>query len=169
MSPKSRLSTHRMTAVLFSFGAIASSLAIVGCSSDSPTEPETETETGITLTDLVGSWIATSDVHTNNADASETFDLVGAGGEVRTTVLANGGARTWVTLGTFSDEWDAAVTIFGSTLSSDPVEAGRPTRVWQITLVNGVLTMTDDSAEFDFTMTGAAPVSTTEVVVFIRN
>jgi len=138
--------------------------ALIACGDDdSPTEP-----TGITIGDLVGSWSATSDTHTNNADAGETFDMIGAGGEVRFTMLPGGGTRFWAIFGTVDDEWDSAVTVSGSTLISDPVEAGRPTRTWDITLVNGVLTATDTDSEWDFTQTGATPVSTTEVIVFVR-
>ncbi len=136
---------------------------LVGCSDD-PAEPN-----GLTLADLVGSWIATSDTHTNNANAAETFDIVANGGQVRTTVLATGSARTWVEFGTFMDEWDSALSLNGNTLTSDPVEAGRPTRTWTISLVDDVVTMTDANAEFDFTLMDAPPVSTTEVVVFVRN
>jgi hypothetical protein len=95
--------------------------------------------------------------------------MISNGGEVRVTVLANGGTRTWVEFDTFSDEWDSATTVNGSTLTSDPVEAGRPTRVWTFTLVNGTLTMTDAASEWDFTLTDATPVSATEVVVRVRN
>jgi hypothetical protein len=139
--------------------------AALGCSDDDPAGPDT----GITIGDLVGSWIATSDTHTSNVDAAQTFDIVAAGGEVRVTVLANGGARTWVDFGTFQDEWDSAISIAGTTLTADPVEPGRTTRVWEITLANGVLTMTDANAEFDFTLSGATPSSSTEVVVLVRN
>lgn len=138
---------------------------VAGCGDDDPTSPEG----GITLGDLVGSWIATSDTHTNSADPTETFDMIAAGGEVRVTVLASGGVRTWVDFGTFSDEWDSAVTLSGNSLTSDPVEVGRPTVVWTVTLVNDVLTLTRPDGEWDFTLTGAPPVSTTEVVVFVRN
>lgn len=137
---------------------------LAGCGGDDPVEPE-----GLTMADLVGSWIATSDTHTNNANAAETFDVVAAGGEIRLTLLTSGGVRTWVEFGTFSDEWDSAVTLSGSTLTSDPVEEGRPTRVWTVTLIGDVLTLTDTDSEFDFTLTGAPPVSTTEVVVLIPN
>jgi hypothetical protein len=138
---------------------------VAGCGDDDPSAPET----GLTLGDLVGSWIATSDTHTNNANAAESFDMIAAGGEVRVTVLASGGARTWVEFGTFSDEWDAAITLSGNTLTSDPVEVGRPTVTWTVTLVNDVLTLTRTDAEWDFTLTGAQPVSTTEVIAFVPN
>jgi hypothetical protein len=134
------------------------------CGDDDPAGPE-----GLTLNDLVGSWIATSVVHTNNANSSETFDIVANGGEVRFTMLAGGNTRTWVELGTFMDEWDSAATLSGNTVTMDPVEAGRPTAVFEITLVGGVLTMTNEDSEFDFTLTGAAPVSTTAVLVFVPN
>jgi len=139
---------------------------LIGCGDD---DPVALPEEGITIADLVGSWIATSNTYTNNANSAETFEMIGAGGEVRLTMLAGGGTRTWVTFGTFSDEWDSAVTLSGSTVTSDPVEAGRPTRVWTITLVNGTLTMTDAASEWDFTLSDATPVSATEVVVLVPN
>jgi hypothetical protein len=139
-------------------------ILLSGCGGDSPTDTD-----GLTLDDLVGSWIATSDLHTNKANSSETFDVVAEGGEVRITMLPGGNTRTWVELGTFMDEWDSAVTLSGNTLTVDPVEAGRPTRVWETALVSGVLTLTSDDGEFDFTLTGATPVSTTEVLVMVPN
>ena len=139
---------------------------VAGCGGD---EDPTAPETGVTIADLVGSWHATSDILTNNANPAETFDMIAAGGEVRFTMLAGGGTRTWVEFGTFSDEWDAAVSLSGNTLTSDPVEEGRPTRVWTFTLVDGLLTMTGTDADWDFTLTGATPVSATEVIVFVRN
>ena len=63
---------------------------LAGCGGDDPIEPAT----GITIEDLVGSWIATSDAHTNNANSAETFDMIAAGGEDRLTILAGGGTRT---------------------------------------------------------------------------
>ena len=37
------------------------------------------------------------------------------------------------------------------------------------TLVGSVLTVTDATAEFDFTLSGAAPVAATQVVAFNRS
>ena len=54
------------------------------------------------------------------SNPAQQFDIVTAGGEVRTTVLDGGGARTWLTLGDFNDEWDAALTLSGTTLTSTP-------------------------------------------------
>jgi hypothetical protein len=93
---------------------------------------------------------------------------VAAGGETRTTVLQGGGARTWVTLGTFSDEWDAQLAINGNTLTSTPAEAARGVRNYTFTLVGSTLTLTNDNGSFDFTLTGADGVPTTEVTVFVR-
>jgi len=139
-------------------------LLLSGCGGDSPTAAA-----GLTIGDLVGSWIATSDTHTNNANSSETFDLVAEGGEVRFTMLSGGDTRIWVELDTFMDEWDSAVTLSGTTLTVDPVEAARSTEVFEITLVGDVLTMTNVDSEFDFTLSSATPVSTTEVLVFVPN
>jgi hypothetical protein len=139
---------------------------LLGCgSSGSPSSPTP----ALTLSDLVGSWTATSVVETNQANTAQTFDIIAAGGELRFTMLAGGGTRTWITVGTFSDEWDAAVTLNGRTVTSVPVEAGRPTTVATATLVNGVLTLTDTNATFDFTFTGATPVKATQVATFVRS
>ena len=141
-------------------------ILLVGCGDDDPVALVDE---GITIADLVGSWTATSNTYTNNANAAETFELISNGGEVRVTVLADGGTRTWVDFDTVLDEWDSAATVNGATITSVPVEAGRPTRVWTFTLVNGILTLTDATSEWDFTLSGATPVSATEVVVLVRN
>ena len=84
------------------------------------------------------------------------------------TVLPGGGARTWITFGTFSDEWDAQLTITGGTLTSRPVEASRGVRNWTFSLVGNVLTVTDTNSAFDFTLSDAVAVAATEVVVLVR-
>ena len=150
-------------ATLRRFVPLCTLVALLGCGSDS-TSPD-----GLSINDLVGSWIATSDLFTNNADAGETFDLVAEGGEARFTMLSGGGTRIWITLDTFSDEFDAAVTLSGTTLTIDPVEAGRETTTFEITLEGDVLTLTDVDSEFDFTLSDATPVSATEVAVFVPN
>jgi len=122
----------------------------------------------ITIADLVGSWRASSQVYTNKANSSEVLDVIAAGGETRTTVLDHGGARTWVTFGTYSDEWDAQLTVSGNTLMSDPVEASRERRIWTFSLDGNLLTLTDANSSFDFTLSEAAGVAATEVVVFVR-
>ena len=132
------------------------------CGGDDPIEPEV-----VTIADLVGSWTASSVLHTDKANPTQLFDIVAAGGETRTTVLEGGGARTWVTLGTFSDEWDAQLTINGTTLTSTPVEASRGVQTNTFTLVGNTLTLTNDNASFDFTLSGAAEVPTTQVTVFV--
>lgn len=142
--------------------AVFSMALLAGCDDD-PTEPA-----GLTLDDLVGSWTASSVLYTNNANAAEVFDIVAAGGEVRTTVLDGGGARTWVTLGDFSDEWDAQLSLSGNTLTSTPAEAARGVRVFTIVLDGNTLTMTRADAMWDFTLMAGEGVSATEVTVFVR-
>jgi hypothetical protein len=145
---------------------IAALTALSACSdSDDPTDLS---DGGVTVEDFVGSWTASSHVYTNNADASETFDLIANGGETRTTILTGGRGRTWVEFGTFSDEWDAQLSISGNTVTSVPAEASRETRVWTFTLVGTVITLTDESSSFDFTLMEGPGVSATEVVVFVK-
>jgi hypothetical protein len=135
-----------------------------GCGESDPAD----VEEGFTIADLVGSWTASSHRFTNNANAAESYDLIANGGETRSTVLAGGGARTWVEWGPISDEWDAQLSISGNTLNSNPVEATREVRTWTFTLQGPILTLTDATSSFDFTLTGAAEVSATEVIVFVR-
>ncbi len=144
---------------------VLTALVAVACS-DSSSGPENPD--AVTLADLVGSWTASSHTFTNNANSSESFDVVANGGETRTTVLNGGGHRTWFELGTFSDEWDAQLSISGTTLTSTPAEASRETRVWTFTLVGNTLTLTRSDAEWDFTLSGGAGVPATEVVVFVK-
>lgn len=144
--------------------AVAALLAI-GCS-ESSTDPDPDG--GVTVADLVGSWTASSHTFTNNANSSESFDVVANGGETRTTVLSGGGHRTWFELGDFSDEWDAQLSISGTTLTSTPAEATRETVSWTFTLVGNTLTLTRSDSEWDFTLSGAAGVPATEVVVFVK-
>jgi len=145
--------------------ALVSTVLFLGaCSdSDSGTRPEE-----ITVADLVGSWTASSLVFTNNANPAEEFDVIAAGGENRVTVLDGGRARTWIDFGTFSDEWDAQLSIAGSVLTSRPAETSRSVRSWTFTLEGNVLTLTDSSSEFDFTLANGTGVPATEVVTFVR-
>lgn len=143
--------------------AVLVTLFSVGCG-DSATEPD-----GITVADLVGSWTAASAVMTNKTNPSQQFDIIAAGGEMRVTVLNNGGARTWLELADFSDEWDAQITLNGNQLTSTPVESTRPTRHWTISVAGDRLTMTSTDGEWDFTLTGAPAVPANQVVVFDRN
>jgi hypothetical protein len=136
---------------------------VAGCGGDDPVEPDV-----VTIADLVGSWTASSVLHTDKANPAQSFDIVASGGETRTTVLQGGGARTWVTLGTFSDEWDAQLAMNGNTLTSTPAEASRGVRSYTFALVGNILTLTTDNASFDFTLSEAAGVPTTEVTVFVR-
>jgi hypothetical protein len=135
-----------------------------GCSGgDDVVEPDV-----LTLADLVGSWTASSVLYTNNANATQQFDIVAAGGEFRTTVLANGGARTWVDIGTFSDEWDAQLSLNGNTLTSTPVEAARGVQTFAIALSGSTLTMTNTASSFDFSLQNGAGVLATSVLILVR-
>ncbi|MGW8265763.1 MAG: hypothetical protein ACWGSQ_05300 [Longimicrobiales bacterium] len=138
--------------------------SVAACSgSDKATGPEE-----VTIADLVGSWTASSLTYTNNGNPGQKLDLIALGGENRVTVLSGGGARTWLEFGTFSDEWDAQLTVSGNTLTSTPVEASRGVRTWTFTLDGNALELTDTSSEFDFTLAGGEAVPATQVVVLIR-
>ena len=133
------------------------------CGGDSSTEPE-----GLTVSDLVGSWKASSLVFSNRANPSQQFEIVAAGGELRVTVLDQGRSRTWLELGTFSDEWDSQLSISGNQLTSTPAESSRPTRHYTIEMSGDRITLTSTDASFDFTLTGAANVPANEVAILVR-
>ena len=135
-----------------------------GCSDSDATGPDE----GITVADLVGTWRASSHVFTNNANSSESQDLIQLGGETRTTILTGGRARTWVTIGDFTDEWDSQLTIAGNKLTSTPAESTRPPVTWTFTLNGNTLTITRSDSSFDFTLGSGAEVSATETIVFVR-
>ena len=135
-----------------------------GCGDSSPAEAPD----GITMADLVGSWKASSALFTNQANASERFDIVAVGGELRATILDGGRARTWIDVGPLSDEWDAQLTLNGNELTATPAEASRPTRHYTVELSGNQLTLTSNDASFDFTLSGAPGVPATEVDVFVR-
>jgi hypothetical protein len=143
--------------------AVLVAVLLSGCGDSSPAEPD-----GITIADLVGSWSASSVLFTNQANPSQQFDIIALGGELRVTVLQSGGARTWLDVGDVSDEWDAALTLSGTQLTSTPVESTRPTRHYAIELSGNVLTMTSTDASFDFTLSGATGTPATEVTVLVR-
>ncbi len=136
---------------------------VAGCSDSGTTEVE-----GITIDDFTGTWQASSHTYTNNANESETFDLIANGGETRITVLSGGRARTWVTIGTFYDEWDAQLSVSGNVVTSTPVESTRPVRRFTFTLSGDDLTLEDATSEFDFTLSGGTGVSATESLVLAR-
>lgn len=141
---------------------------LAGCGSDTPTQPQPQPQ-GLTIADLVGSWRASSFVITNKADATEKYDVVASGGELRSTILSHGGARTWLDIAAiFSDEWDAQLTISGTQLTSTPVEQSRPTRRYTAALTGNQLTLTSTDGTFDFTLSGASPVPVAEVIVFLK-
>ena len=133
-----------------------------------PVDLVPDVPTGTTVADLAGSWTASAHTFTTN-DSSETYDLIANGGETRFTLFADGRVRTWAEYGSFSDEWDALLTINGSTMTSVPAETTRETLVWTFTYDGTTLTLTDVVSEFDFTLTDITPVAAMEVVIFGRH
>ncbi len=119
-----------MRSARFSLLLATGALLATGCGSDQATNVQT-----LTINDLVGSWRASSAIFSNNANPSQTFDMIANGGEQRYTMLAGGGTRMWVDLGTFHDEWDSQATLNSdtNTLTLTPVEASRPVLTFTVT------------------------------------
>ena len=128
-----------------------------------------EDKPAIQLDDLVGSWKAASSVMTNNSDPDTFVDLIAMGGELRFTMLENGGVRTWFTLQTYADEWDSQAELSGNTLTLTPVEASRGVSTFEIELDNETLVLTNENDSFDFTFSGGTEVAATSVTTFAPN
>ena len=138
--------------------------SVISCDKNS-----VEPEPAITINNFVGSWNATSYVLTNNSNSSEVIDLIANGGELRFTMLDGGGVRTWITVGSFSDEWDSQAKLTNSsTLVLTPVEAARGVNTFEFVLENNTLDLTNYNDSFDFTLTGATEVPATSVMIFVR-
>lgn len=123
----------------------------------------------IELSDLAGSWIAISSVHTNNSNADEKFELVANGGEIRYTMFEDGRVRTWVDFESYKDEWDALATISNNIVTAVPEESSRGVQNYSLIKNGETFTWTNKNDKFDFTLQGATPVSTTSVTVFKAN
>jgi hypothetical protein len=134
----------------------------IGCDDDEEVSPK------ITMADFEGTWKATSLVFTNNANSDETFEFVANGGESRFVVLPGGRTRNWLEIDTFYDEWDALVTLSGSTLTSIPEEEVRPIGVYEFKLDGNSLELTNVDATFDFTHMGNPAVSATASGIWER-
>jgi len=147
---------------------LAVSTLTFNCSSDDDSSTPTP-DNSLKLSDLEGSWIAISITQTNNANTSESFELVANGAELRYTMLPGGATRTWIDFGEFQDEWDAQGSLSGNTLTMTPAEANRGVKVYTVNKESNVITLTNSNDEFDFTLSGESPVSATSVTVLIPN
>ena len=141
-------------------------IIFIALSCDKKSEDE---DPSISLSDFVGSWSATSSVYTNKANSSQVIDIIALGGELRFTLLENGGLRTWVTVGTYSDEWDSQAVVSGNTITLTPAELERGVTTFTYELEGNSLKLTNSNSSFDFTLSGADMVPATSVSTFIRS
>jgi hypothetical protein len=132
-------------------------------------EDDIVVDDAITLSDLVGSWIAISSVHTNNSNPDEKFELIANGGEIRYTMLEDGRVRNWVDFESFKDEWDALATISNNIVTTVPAESSRGVQKYTLEKNGETITWTNKNNTFDFTLKGGTPVSATSVTVFKPN
>ena len=104
--------------------------------------------TEATINALAGTWNATSLVFTNNANSSETFDLIADGGSFSITFTAAGGFSGSSTFEGDTDTFSGTFEVQGSNLIiSETGESGPETIAF--TLSGNTLTLTLDD-EFDF-------------------
>ena len=138
----------------------------ISCDDKNAVEPEP----AITINDFVGSWNATSYVLTNTSNTDEVFDLIANGGELRFTMLEGGKVRTWLTFGSFSDEWDSQADLKNSnTVIVTPVEADRRVDTLEFVLENNSLKLINNNDSFDFSLSGSTEVPAISVTMLVRN
>jgi hypothetical protein len=110
--------------------------------------------TGITPEDLAGTWEATEMVFTNQANTSESVDLIELGASLTVTVNASGTVSTVFDDGQGGTDSDSGtMSVDGSTITigSDTYEADRS---------GDELTLTDATSEFDFDEDGSDDAAT---------
>ncbi len=101
-----------------------------------------------TVDALVGTWNATSMVFTNNANSSETFDLIADGGSFSITLTAAGGFSGSSTFMDMTDTFGGTFVVQGTNLIiTETGESGPETIAF--TRSGNTLTLTLDD-EFDF-------------------
>jgi len=107
--------------------------------------------TGVTVSDITGTWSASSAVFTNLANSSEQFDLIAdGGGTITATFSADGSYSISITVPPDPAELDVGtVDVRGDTLTLAESGQGSPTDF--IASVSGnTLTLTTDEEEYDF-------------------
>lgn len=124
-----------------------------------------QVDAGPRIIDFLGTWSATSHVFTNNADTAETYGRIANGGETRMVVLAGGNTRTFVTQEGDESAYDGTLEVVGDVLRLTTNESPPRFWNWSFELNGSTLTLEDTEQEFDFTLSGAAPVSATENIV----
>ena len=119
--------------------------------------------TEATINALAGTWNATSLVFTNNANSSETFDLIADGGSFSITFTAAGGFSGSSTFEGDTDTFSGTFEVQGSNLIiSETGESGPETIAF--TRSGNTLTLTLDD-EFDFDDDGFDEPATLVIVL----
>ncbi len=148
--------------------ALVASFTFSCSSDDSDTEPTPQ----VTIADFEGSWKASSAVFTNNSNTSESTEFIGAGGEIRYTMLSGGlgHTRVWIEFQNNPvDEFDAVVSLGpNNNYTTTPVETSRPVENGTYVLGNNTITLTNNNASFDFTNSGTE-VPATSVIIYVPN
>jgi hypothetical protein len=121
--------------------AVMLATAVIGCSDSTSVED---------VADLVGTWDATSFLWTSDADASVTFELVGAGGNFQLVIAADGSFTGSFGMGSEVEVFSGTIAISGSNIIiTDSVDAD-DTSTMGFSLDGNTLTMTSDDDEYDF-------------------
>ncbi len=122
--------------------------------------------TGVTVSDITGTWNASSVVFTNLANPSQKSDLIAdADGTLTITFSANGDFSITLTVPPDQPETDVGtVEVRGDTLTLAESGQGSPTD-FIASLSGNTLTLTTDDEEFDFDDDGTDEPASLRVVL----
>lgn len=100
--------------------------------------------TGLTAEDLEGTWNATQIVYTNQANASESVDIVPLGGSFTMTVTSDGSVST------VFDDGEGSTNSNSGTFSSTQATLTVAGEVFQAVRSGDQLTLTNSDSAYDF-------------------
>ena len=124
----------------------------------------------LAIGDFIGSWIASSAIFTDNANPENKVDLIAIGGEIRFTMQEGGKVRNWITMDSYSDEWDALARLTGSKeLTLTPAESSRGISVLEVEFKENELVLINRDSRFDFTLSNTTEIPATSVTTFVAN
>jgi hypothetical protein len=126
---------------------------------------------GVTIADLVGDWTATKIEYQNQANTSQTFDIIGIGAELDVSVTSNGNFTG--TLREFAlapvETVTGQIIISGGSLTLDFDDVDREDISGTFVLAGNRITLNGtENITFDFTLSGATGVPANIELVLMR-
>ena len=160
-----RSPTHHPVRLTPAVLLVAFALLVVSCGGNDGSGPTPTNDPA--LAPLVGTWQASSFVHTQVSDASSTADIIGQGGMFRVAIEASGRYTGTIQLATESRVETGTMRVVGGELVIQPVSPPAPEERVRFVVQGSAMTWTGNS-EYDFNLDGIPQASTVRIE-FVRN